>query len=229
MRTPPLLLASAVAILICIPMITGGQGGLFFNRDPEAAIFRKAARYNLVPVKKVAPDVFIDMRYKVTSAADKPLYREEMPCLVHESTGRKLRKVSNILESHGYGLEVWDAWRPPEAHHALWEAVKDPRFVVPPSKGLSWHCYGISVDVTLVKLNGDPLKMPSKFDEFSDRAASNYTGGDPDVAKRVSLLQRIMREVGFRTIQSEWWHFDDMKARGGIRRVTAADLGIRMP
>ena len=38
-----------------------------------------------------------------------------------------------------------------------------------------------------------------------------------------------MKEAGFRTIESEWWHFDDMKAQGGIRRVNAADLGIRMP
>ena len=78
-------------------------------------------------------------------------------------------------------------------------------------------------------LDGKPVEMPSKFDEFSSRAASNYTGGNPEIAKRVILLQALMREAGFRVIESEWWHFDDMKARGGIRNVTAADLGIRMP
>ncbi len=101
--------------------------------------------------------------------------------------------------------------------------------MVPPSKGLSWHCYGISVDVTLVKTDGTAVAMPSRFDEFSDRAASNYTGGDPEIAERVNLLQQTMRSAGFRTIESEWWHFDDMTAQGGIRNVTAADLGIKMP
>ena len=78
-------------------------------------------------------------------------------------------------------------------------------------------------------LDGKAVAMPSAFDEFSPRAASRYTGDDPEIARRVTLLQTAMREAGFRTIQSEWWHFDDMNARGGIRSVTAADLGIRMP
>jgi D-alanyl-D-alanine dipeptidase len=71
--------------------------------------------------------------------------------------------------------------------------------------------------------------MPSDFDEFSTRAASNYTGGDPEIKKRVELLQSTMIGLGFRKIESEWWHFDDMAAQGGIRKVTAAELGITMP
>jgi D-alanyl-D-alanine dipeptidase len=208
--------------------LVGAQTG-FFDRDPNAAIYRKAKQYNLVPVERAVPGAFIDMRYKITSAAGRPLYLTDMPCLVHASTADKLDKVNRKLRASGYALKIWDAWRPPEAHQALWDAVQDPNFVVPPSKGLSWHCYGISVDLTLVTLEGKPVEMPSKFDEFSARAASNYTGGDPEIAKRVNLLQTLMREAGFRVIQSEWWHFDDMNARGGIRNVTAADLGIRMP
>jgi D-alanyl-D-alanine dipeptidase len=169
------------------------------------------------------------MRYKITSATGKPLYRNEMPCLVHRSSGQKLHRVNKALKEYGYALKIWDAWRPPEAHIALWNAVKDPRYVVPPSKGLSWHCYGISIDLTLVKTDGTPVAMPSKFDEFSDKSKSNYTGSDPDIRKRVELLQTLMKEAGFRTIESEWWHFDDMKAQGGIHRVNATDLGIRMP
>ncbi|MEQ1840752.1 MAG: M15 family metallopeptidase [Verrucomicrobiales bacterium] len=216
------------AFLICLPLITGGQNGMF-SRDAHAEIYRKAKKYNLVPVEKAVPGVFIDMRYKITSASGKPLYRNDMPCLVHRSTAEKLQKVSKALKTSGYALMIWDAWRPPEAHQALWDAVKDPNYVVPPSKGLSWHCYGISVDLTLVTLDGKPVEMPSKFDEFSSRAASKYSGGDPEIAKRVTLLQTAMQEAGFRVIKSEWWHFDDMNARGGIRDVTAADLGIAMP
>lgn len=223
----PSRLAAFVTLLCFLPLVTGGQG--LFSLDPEAAILRKAKRRNLVSVEKEVPGAFIEMRYKVTSAADKPLYLPDMPCLVHRSTAEKLDQVNRQLREHGYALKIWDAWRPPEAHIALWNAVKDPNFVVPPSKGLSWHCYGISVDLTLVTLDGKDVKMPSDFDEFSPRAASNYTGGDPAVAKRVELLQRLMKAAGFRTIRSEWWHFDDMQARGGIRRVTAADLGIEMP
>ncbi|MEX2580895.1 MAG: M15 family metallopeptidase [Verrucomicrobiales bacterium] len=228
MKFSPPLLALLAAVITCSPLVTGGQTGLF-GSDPNAAIYRKAKRYNLVPVEKIPSGIFIDMRYKVTSAAGKPLYEQDMPCLVHRSTAGKLRKANTILKVDGYALKVWDAWRPPEAHRQLWDAVRDPRYVVPPDKGLSWHCYGISVDATLVTAAGEPVEMPSKFDEFSDRAASDYTGENEEIAHRVGLLQSAMREAGFRTIRSEWWHFDDMTARGGIRHVTAADLGIAMP
>lgn len=225
MKNPPRY-AALIAALVMIPAISLGQFGLF---QKESELARKAKRYNLVLVETAVPGAFIDMRYKVTSAANKPLYMPEMPCLIHKATAEKLRRVSKVLAAEGYALKIWDAWRPPEAHHALWNAVRDPRYVVPPSKGLSWHCYGISVDLTLVRLDGTEVAMPSKFDEFSLRAASNYTGGDPEIAKRVKLLQTAMRDAGFRTIESEWWHFDDMRAEGGIRNVTAADLGLRMP
>jgi D-alanyl-D-alanine dipeptidase len=229
MKTPAPALAILILALCSTPLFTGGKGIGLFRQDPAAAVIRKARRYHLVAVKNAVPGAFIDMRYKITSATGKPLYRDEMPCLVHRSSGQKLHRVNKALKEHGYALKIWDAWRPPEAHMALWNAVKDPRYVVPPSKGLSWHCYGISIDLTLVKTDGTPVAMPSKFDDFSDKAKSNYTGSDPDIRKRVELLQTLMKGAGFRTIESEWWHFDDMKAQGGIRRVKAADLGIRMP
>jgi len=225
MKLIPKLFPLAALLLLLIPIQSGGQSGLFDFSD-EATLLRKAKNYNLVLVDKA---IFVDMRYKITSAAGKPLYPERLPCLVNRATGDKLRNANTILSVSGYALKVWDAWRPPEAHLALWDAVQDERYVVPPSKGLSWHCYGISVDVTLVKLDGTDVPMPTPFDEFSSEAASNYEGGDPEIAARVDLLQSAMREVGFRTIRSEWWHFDDMGARGGIRKVTAADLGIKMP
>lgn len=231
MKETPRTFAILFALIVSIPLGSGAQGGpfSFLKRDPEAAILRKAKKYNLVPLKEVAPKVFIDLRYKFNSATGKPLYPMDMPCLAHRSTAEKVRKVNEMMNQHGYALKIWDAWRPSEAQQALWDAVQDPDFVVPPSRELSWHCYGISIDLTLVKLDGTPVEMPTGFDEFSPRAASNYQGGDPEIARRLSLLQKAMRDVGFRTITKEWWHFDDMKAQGGIHHASAADLGIRMP
>ena len=221
-------IAAAVSFALLAPMFSEGQNGLF-DRDPNAAIYRKARSYNLVSVERTLPEVFIYMRYKITSAAGRPLYRNEMHCLIHRSTADKLKVAAKALRADGYAIKIWDAWRPPEAHQALWDAVKDPNYVVPPSKGLSWHCYGVSVDLTLVTLDGGPVEMPSKFDEFSSRAASTYTGDNLEIARRVNLLQKAMQDAGFRIIKAEWLHFDDMNARGGIRNVTAADLGIAMP
>ncbi len=228
MNHPPRIAELLALLLFVFPLVTGGANP-FFQRDGHAAIHRKARKYLLVPLSTAVPEAYVDLRYKATSASGKPLYLPDMPALVHRSTAQKLRKVAKELKKHGYAIKIWDAWRPPEAHQALWDAVRDERFVVPPSKGLSWHCYGISVDLTLVRLDGGEVPMPSKFDEFTTRAASRYVGGDPEIARRITLLQTAMKEAGFRVIQSEWWHFDDMSPEGGVRKVSAADLGIRMP
>lgn len=227
MKSPSRIVALGAFLLVSLPLFSGSANP--FAKKGEAAILRKAKRQLLVPLATAVPEAFVDLRYKTTSAAGKPLYRPEMPALIHRSTAEKLRKVTKVLREQGYAIRIWDAWRPPEAHQALWDAVRDERFVVPPEKGISWHCYGISVDLTLVRLDGSEVPMPSKFDEFTARAASRYVGGDREIARRVALLQTAMKDAGFRVIESEWWHFDDMNPVGGVRQVSAADLGIAMP
>lgn len=222
-------------LLLCVFLCSlssssfGQKGFSLFPSNPSNAIARKAKSYNLVLVESVVPGIYVDLRYKVTSAAKRPLYRTDMPCFLHKGTADKLRRVVAELRPHGYTLKIWDAWRPREAHLALWNAVQDERYVVPPSNGVSWHCYGVSVDLTLVRLDGTAVAMPSDFDEFSDRASSDYRGGDPEIAARLALLQTAMKNAGFRTIESEWWHFDDVEIRGRVIRSSAADLGIRLP
>ncbi len=221
-----------IVVLLCLFCIflphAEGLDNLF-KRDPKTTLYRKAKGYRLVPIESVVPGVFIDLRYRVTSAAKRPLYRTDMPCFLHKGTADKLRKVALALQEHGYALKIWDAWRPPEAHLALWDAVQDERFVVPPSNGLSWHCYGVSVDLTLVRLDGTEVAMPSGFDEFSEKAAADYKGGNPEIAARLALLQKTMKEAGFRSIETEWWHFDDVKVEGHVMRVYASDLGLLLP
>ncbi|MDF1755677.1 MAG: M15 family metallopeptidase [Verrucomicrobiales bacterium] len=228
MRALPRIIALTALLAFGIPLIPVPEAaGLFnFSKDP---VIRKAKRYNLVPVTDAAPGVFVDMRYKFTSASGKPLYLKDMPCLINADSGKKLKVAQREVARQGYALKIWDAWRPPEAHKALWEAVKDPRYVVPPEKGLSWHCYGISIDLTLVKADGSPTKMPTKFDVFTKEAASNYTGNDPEIKKNLALLQNSMRKAGFSKINDEWWHFDDKPGAQRVFQVTAKDLGIEMP
>ena len=228
MRALPRIIAITALFAFAIPMIPVPEAAGLFGRS-SSPIIRKAKRYNLVPVETAAPGVFVDMRYKFTSAANKPLYVKDMPCLIHSGAGKKLRTAQREVSRQGYALKIWDSWRPPEAHKALWNAVKDPRYVVPPSKGLSWHCYGISIDLTLVKADGSPLKMPTKFDVFSEMASSNYRGNDPEIKRNLSVLQTAMKNAGFRKINDEWWHFDDPENAKRVYNVTAKDLGIKMP
>jgi len=224
---------TARCLRIILPFLTlvavlplTGSAGLFGNSYEK--IVRKAARYNLVPVKEAVPGILVDLQYTITSASGKPLYTKDMICLINRHAAAKLAKAQEEVKQKGYSLLIWDAWRPKEAHLALWNAVKDPRYVVPPSKGLSWHCYGLSIDLTLAK-NGRAVKMPTGYDVFTKDASSTYTGDDPAVAEHLSVLQTAMRNAGFSTIRSEWWHFDDRSNRDRIRLATAEALGIDLP
>ncbi len=226
MRISPLFISGSLFFALAIPLV---QAAGLFGGGSQSPVIKKAKRYNLVEVTAAAPGVFVDMRYKFASIAGKPLYLNDMPCLVHANTGKKLRAAQAEVSKQGYALKIWDAWRPPESHKQLWEAIKDPRYVVPPDKGLSWHCYGISVDLTLVKADGSPLEMPTKFDVLTKEAASNYTGNNPEIKKNLAILQKAMLNAGFQKINDEWWHFDDGESSRKVYNVTAKDLGIELP
>jgi len=186
-------------------------------------------RKNFVYVADAVPGVVIDLRYATQgNVASRRLYPEDMPCLLHRDTAKKLLVAQRFVQTQGYRLKIWDAWRPPSAHMALWRSNPNPDYVAPPSNGLSFHTFGVAVDVTLTDANGNEVPMPSTFDEFSPRAASSYTGTDSAIRKNVALLQSAMKTAGFVGIESEWWHFLDTKAFNA-RAVFAHELGIKLP
>lgn len=186
-------------------------------------------RAGLADLRVVAPGIVVDLRYATTNnVAGKRLYPSGMPCLLHRSTAYKLAEAQELLRREGFGLKVWDAYRPPQAHRALWKAAPSSNYVVPPSAGLSRHCAGVAVDVTLVDSQGREMRMPTKFDSFSPEASSFYRGGDPEVRRNLERLQRAMRKAGFVTIPNEWWHFDEAGPTS-LKAVPAGALGIEMP
>ena len=224
---PPFIALSAVTFVAAL--ISCGSTPTESNFGRDSAVIEKAKRFGLVHVPAKLPDVKIDLRYRTgENATGRPLYPRSMPCLLHPTAVERLSKAQRILRKQGYGILILDAWRPPESHRALWNAVQDPRWVVPPSDGLSLHCYGLAVDVTLVAANGQEVRMPSRFDEFSDRARSNYTGPDPEIRRNVTTLQNAMKAAGFRAIKDEWWHFD-IPQKTRVYRVNASTLGLYLP
>ncbi|HEX8638358.1 MAG TPA: M15 family metallopeptidase, partial [Pyrinomonadaceae bacterium] len=49
---------------------------------------------------------------------------------------------------------------------------------------------------------------PSGFDEFSERASPEYTGGTVEERANRDLLRKSMEAEGFIVNANEWWHFD---------------------
>jgi len=218
--TLPLLLLGTLLLVHCQTPPSGAEG--------QAAIIAAAAKYGLVDVRVAVPGVIVDLPYATSrNCAGRPLYPADMPCLIERRTGQQLAEVQREVAKHGYRIKIWDAYRPPQSHLALWKAVPNGNYVSAPSVSLSVHCTGAAIDMTLVDSAGRELKMPTGFDHFSPAAAADYTGGDPEVAANLAVLQQAMRRAGFSTMKTEWWHFYNPQA--SFVSVPSDRLGIVLP
>lgn len=220
---PPLLILALATVL---PMCAHrSQPAGKRSAEQRALVMRNAFAF----VDEVVPGAVIDLRYATPqNVTGRRLYPADMPCLAHRSTAAKLATVQSLLEAEGFRLKILDAWRPPSSHMALWRSNPDPDYVAPPELGLSLHCYGVAVDVTLARLDGSAVNMPSAFDEFSPRAGYDYAGSDPEIRHNISVLQSAMKTAGFAHIESEWWHYIDPTA-SGARPVMAGAIDIELP
>lgn len=139
-----------------------------------------------------------------------PLYTTPK-LFVSKEAAAALGKVQQRLAPYGYGLVLWDAYRPWSvsklANLALPEGKKD-MLEDPEVKG-STHNTGNAVDVGLYSLeSGEELDMGCGFDEPSLRQYASYAGGTSRERYLRSLLREEMELQGFKGIEMEWWHFE---------------------
>lgn len=163
-----------------------------------------------VKVKDYISNIYIDLRYATNNNfVGQTIYSFKEPYLRY-GTVKKLIKVQNELNSKGYCLKIWDAYRPYSAQKKLWSIVNNPRYVADPSKGPRAHNLGGTVDITLVKINGDSIDMPTDFDDFSLKADRNYEDiSDQEAIENSRLLEQVMTKYGFKGYENEWWHYTD--------------------
>jgi len=181
--------------------------------------------HDLVDITKINPNIKLDIRYATSNNfTGKQVYSKSC-CFLRKSTAEKLNRVQKELETMGLGLKVWDGYRPRSVQYKFWELVPDPRYVADPKKG-SKHNSGAAVDCTLVDKNGNELKMPSEFDDFSTKAHRNYARMSPTSAQNCKLLELIMTKHGFSFYHSEWWHFNDVDwKRYDFLDISFSELG----
>jgi zinc D-Ala-D-Ala dipeptidase len=175
----------------------------------EQGEFRSA---DLVELVKLDPTIHLDIRYATTNnLMHRPMYPEARSFL-QRPAAQALMRVNQSLKAKGYGLLVFDGYRPWSVTKAFWDSAtqeqRDIEFVANPRKG-SKHNRGCAVDLTLFALaTGAEVAMPSTYDEFSERAFPSYQGGSPEARARRELLREAMEAEGFTVYKAEWWHFD---------------------
>lgn len=165
----------------------------------------------LVELAKFDPTIKFDLRYASDdNFLGTPLYPKSAKAYMQLPAAVALAGVNKALAAKGYGLLVFDPYRPWSVTKMFWEATPEKMrmFVADPSKG-SRHNRGCAVDLTLYDLKtGKPVEMVSGYDEFSDRAYPNYWGGTSRQRWHRELLRHEMEREDFTVYEAEWWHFD---------------------
>lgn len=134
------------------------------------------------------------------------LYTNPRPYL-RLAAARRLRLAADSLQKLGLGILLFDAYRPYAVTLKMWEKVPDDRYAANPATG-SGHNRGIAIDLTLYDLkSGQPLHMPTGFDNFSDTAHHSFGQLPPEVLQNRALLKNIMEYAGFVALPTEWWHY----------------------
>lgn len=164
-------------------------------------------RAPLVDLEEFIPGLAVELRYaSARHFLGKRLYDSPRALLV-EPVARRLAAVEHTVRQQGFGLKVWDAFRPRAAQERMWAACPDPRFVAPPDRG-SRHTRGVAVDVTLLdRSTGLELPMGTDFDAFVLESATECPTLPAEVRWNRCRLRDWMESGGFEGIASEWWHF----------------------
>ena len=193
----------------------------------EAGQFRPP---DLVELARAVPGLRLEIRYATSNNfLGTPVY-EQARAFLQRPAADALARVARAVRREGFGLLVFDAYRPWYVTKIFWDATPDDKkqFVADPAEG-SRHNRGCAVDLTLYDLKtGLAVGMPSGYDEMTARAYADYAGGTDAERQHRATLRRAMEAEGFTVYPYEWWHYDyrDWKLYA-IGNVPFEKLGAR--
>lgn len=196
-----LIVSSLLALIFAVSFLFAQ------NAPPQEQNKREA---DLVELIKLDKTIKLDIRYaRSDNFVGRPVYTEARAFL-QRPAAKALLKVHKKLKKQGLGLAIFDGYRPWSVTKLFWEVTPEDKrkFVANPKNG-SRHNRGCAVDLSIYDLKtGKLLPMPSDFDDFSDKAHPEYSGGTAEETRNRNLLRKLMESAGFTVNENEWWHFD---------------------
>ena len=144
--------------------------------------------------------------------------------ILGRGTAACVAKAARILSAQGYGILVWDAYRPTSAMQDFFEWAKTPdcrmkrEFYPNLTKRqiyeghyigtLSEHSMGIAVDVTLYRLkDGREVDMGGRHDLLDPASALDSPLVTPRQRANRRILHDAMLAAGMKGYDKEWWHY----------------------
>jgi D-alanyl-D-alanine dipeptidase len=176
----------------------------------------------LINLEYFIPHVKLDIRYATANNfMGKKMY--PLPrAYARKPVAAALKKAQVEFESKGYGIKIFDAYRPYHVTVAFYEEYGDTTYVASAYRG-SRHNRGCAIDMTLYDLaTGEDLIMPTEYDVFNRDAWPSTLMKDPVKRKNREVLISVMQKYGFRVNSSEWWHFDFI----GYRKYEVLDISF---
>jgi D-alanyl-D-alanine dipeptidase len=175
----------------------------FYKKEIE-----KDSLNRLVDIGKFIPLIKLDIKYATKDNIAGMKVYDEPKAFLRLPAAYALKKVQAELNKRGLGLKIFDAYRPYSVTVLFYEKIKDTDYVASPWQG-SRHNRGCAVDVSIIDLKtGKELEMPTKIDDFTLKAHSDYQDLSDTVKSNRGLLLNVMKKHGFEQLSTEWWHFD---------------------
>jgi D-alanyl-D-alanine dipeptidase len=199
----------------CIPLLTVAGAGAQ-SRHP-----------GFVDAAHVVPGIAVEMRYfEGSNFVGRRIDGYEAPiCLLTREAAAALAAVQRDLAASGFGVKVFDCYRPARAvaHFVRWardssdqqtkrefypDFDKRDLFRDGYISARSGHSRGSTIDLTLVRLSdGQSLEMGSPFDFFGPRSGRSDRSIAAEAQSNRNVLAAAMVRRGFRGYWKEWWHF----------------------
>lgn len=172
----------------------------------SVAAFKKN---ELIDLKKKIPNLVLDLKYgTANNFTKKKLYENANTTYMRLEPAFALFELQMELNKMGYGIKVFDAYRPYAATKLMWDLIQDEAYVANPKNG-SGHNRGTTIDLTLMDIkSGRELDMGTPFDNFTDSASHAFTPKfNATIIANRTLLRTSMEKYGFKILASEWWHY----------------------
>lgn len=216
--------AFARLIAACLFLVSASS----FAQPPRSDPRSRAPE--LVELTRLDSTIRLDIRYATRrNFMRRPMYAQARAFL-QRPAAEALVRVQRALRAKGYGLLVFDGYRPWSVTKKFWDETPPEKhaFVADPRQG-SKHNRGCAVDLTLFRLaTRREVVMPSPYDDFTQRASPAYRGGTRAQRRARDLLRRAMEREGFTVDRGEWWHFDFKEWRSyGVLDIPFEELRLR--
>ncbi len=162
----------------------------------------------LMDLEQVITGIVLDIRYATEHNFTGQVVYPSAKAYLRKPAALALAAAEDEFRSLGYGLKVYDAYRPYSVTLKFYEVYPDTNFVAAPWKG-SVHNTACAVDVTLIHAaTAKEVEMPTLFDDFTAQAAADYPNASDEAIRNRELLISIMAKHGFSVLPTEWWHYN---------------------